>query len=201
MIYAIGNDVAWTLRPPQMPPRPWVAASRPTPAIKLDPAKIPLIPADMRTATANGYLPGASPKALAIGRGGVSLRTWSRSSDLAAMRNALEGCGFLAQRPCFIYALGDEVVVRVPESVRIVDVLASDDLVGVSDADRQRIEATYVPDADWRALVVGRNGRMGLGLRQASEQQAIDQAMRGCEQASGLDCTLLAIGPFKVVAR
>jgi len=25
--------------------------------------------------------------------------------------------------------------------------------------------------------------------------------MRGCEQASGLDCTLLAIGPFKVVAR
>lgn len=138
---------------------------------------------------------------MALGRGGVLIHAWNRASDFAAMRAVLETCSYVSHRPCFIYALGDEVAVRVPTIARIVDVLANDDLAGVSEQDRRRIETAYLPDADWRALAIGRNGRIGIGLRQAGEQRASDQAMRECERDGGLDCTLVAVGPFKVSMR
>jgi hypothetical protein len=200
-IYAIENDVVWTFRPPPMPPRPWIAASRPVPAVKLDPKATPLVSPAVRQFTAASYVSAPSAKAMAIGRDGIAIHVWDRASEFAAMRAALESCGFIAQRPCFVYALGDELVVHIPQIARIVDVLTFDDLGGVSQSDRQRIATTYLPDADWRALAIGRNGRIGLGLRQTGEQQAIDQAMRTCEQAGGIECTLAAIGPFKVAAR
>lgn len=199
-IYAVGDEVVWTFRPPPMPPQPWVAPGRAANAAPtaIDPAKTPLISDGSRRTTVSGYLPAPASKALAIGRGGQNQHVWNRASDSAAMRSALQGCGFLAQRPCFVYALNDEVVVRVPETVKIVDVLAQDDLAGVSDADRQRIESSYLTALDWRALAVARNGRIGVAVRAASEQQAIDQALRSCQGAGGLDCGLAAIGPFKV---
>ena len=200
-LYAVDNDVVWTFRPPPMPPRPWVAASRPSPPLKLDSSRTPIVSANARQWTASAYMPAPGAKAIALGRGGVILHVWSRASEFAAMRAALESCGFQAQRACIVYAVGDEVTVRVPEVARVVDVLASDDLAGVSDADRERIATTYLPDADWRALALGRNGRIGLGLRQPGEQQAIDQALRACEQAGGVECTLAAVGPFKVAMR
>ena len=202
-LYAIGNEVVWTFRPPPMPPQPWVAPGRPANATPtpLDPAKTPLISDGARRTTASGYLPAPASKALAIGRGGNHQHVWNRATDGAAMRAALQACGFLSQRPCFVYALNDEVVVRVPETVKIVDVLAQDDLSGVSDADRQRIETAYMTALDWRALAIARNGRIGLSVRAASEQQAIDQALRSCQDAGGLDCGLAAIGPFKVSTR
>lgn len=196
-VYAVDDKVVWTFRPPPVPPRPWVAANRQTP-IKFDPTKMPLVSDRVRQSSASDYGPAPLSKAIAMGRGGTVLHVWNRASDLAAMRAALEGCGFQAQRPCFIYALGDETVVRVPQLSRVIDVLATDDLPGLSDADRQRIETTYLPDADWRALAIGRNGRVGLALRLAGEQQAMDQAVKSCEQSGGLDCTLVAVGPFKV---
>jgi adenylate cyclase len=138
---------------------------------------------------------------MALGRGRTLNHVWSRASDFAAMRAALETCGYLSQRACLVYAVGDEVVVRVPTIARVVDVLATDDLAGIGDIDRQRIEVAYLPDADWRALAIGRNGSVGIGLRQAEEQQAIDQAMRECQRAGGVDCALVAVGPFKVSMR
>lgn len=200
-VYAFDNDVVWTFRPPLLPPQPWAATNRSSAPVQLDPAKTPNVSASARQSIASGYMPAKAAKAIALGRGGAITHVWNRASDFAAMRAALESCGFQAQRPCFVYALGDQVIVRVPEIARIVDVFAADDLAGASDADRRRIATTFVPDADWRALAVGRNGRIGLGLRQAGEQQAIDQAMRACEQAGGLECTLVAIGPFKVSLR
>ena len=200
-IYAIDNEVVWPMRPPPMPPRPWVASSRMSPALKVDPEKTPLGGKTARAATASGYLPGPSAKAMALGRGGTLNHVWNRTSDFAAMRAVLEICGHVSQRPCFVYAVGDEVVVRVPAIARIVDVLAPDDLAGVGEADRRRIEVAYLPDADWRALAIGRNGSVGIGLRRAGEQQAIDQAMRECQRAGGVECALVAIGPFKVSMR
>lgn len=200
-IYAVDDEVVWPMRPPPMPPRPWVASSRMSPALKVDPEKTPLASANARQATANGYLPGPPAKAMALGRGGTLNHAWSRASDFAAMRAALETCGHVSQRPCVVYAVGDEVVVRVPAIARVVDVLATDDLAGVGETDRRRIEVAYLPDADWRALAIGRNGRIGIGLRQAEEQKAIDQAMRDCERAGGVDCALVAVGPFKVSMR
>lgn len=200
-IYAIDNEVVWQMRPPPMPLRPWVASSRMSPAVKVDPEKTPMGGKTARAATASGYLPGPPAKAMALGRGGILNHVWNRASDFAAMRAVLETCGFVSQRACLVYAVGDEVVVRVPAIARIIDVLATDDLAGVGEADRQRIELAYLPDADWRALAIGRNGSVGIGLRQAEEQQAIDQAMRECQRAGGVDCALVAVGPFKVSMR
>jgi class 3 adenylate cyclase len=201
MVYAVGDDVVWTFKPPPMPPQPWVPPGRPAPATALDPTKTPLVSDSTRRTTASGYMPAPASKAMAIGRNGSNFHTWNRATDTAAMRAALQSCGYLAQRPCFVYALNDEVVVRVPEIAKTVDVLAQDDLAGVSDADRQRIESAYLTALDWRALAVGRNGRIGLATRAASEQQAIDQALRNCQDGGGLDCGLVAIGPFKVSMR
>lgn len=200
-IYAVDNEVVWTTQPPPMPQRPWVATSRPTPAVKVEPEKTPLASAAARQATAKGYLPGAPARAMALGRGGTLIHVWNRASEFSAMRAVLETCGYVSHRPCLVYALGDEVVVRVPTIVRIIDVLVNDDLPGISEQDRRRIETAYLPDADWRALAIGRNGRVGIGLRQAGEQRAIDQAMRECERDGGLDCALFAIGPFRVSMR
>ncbi len=58
-----------------------------------------------------------------------------------------------------------------------------------------------MPALDWRALAIARNGRIGIAVRAASEQQAISQALRNCQEAGGFDCGLAAIGPFKVSAR
>lgn len=200
-VYAVGNEVVWTFKPPPMPLQPWAAPGRASPPMAIDPDKTPLIADRARRTTASGYLPAPASKALAVGRGGASQHVWNRATDSAAMRAALQSCGYLAQRPCFIYALNNEVVVRLPETVMVVDVLAQDDLAGVSAADRQRIETAYLPALDWRALAIARNGHIGVAVRAPSEQQAIDQALRNCREAGGFDCGLLAIGPFKVSAR
>jgi len=131
----------------------------------------------------------------------VNLHTWNRASDNAAMRAALQGCGYQAQRACFIFALNDEIVVQIPELMRAIDVLSVADLPGLSNTDRQRIEASYVSGADWRALAIGRNSRIGIAVRQLSEQAAVDQALRDCGQGGGLDCAVAAIGPFIVARR
>lgn len=200
-LYAVGDDIVWTARPPPMPPQPWVAANRPSPSKTLDPEKMPLVSAFSRKATTDGYLPARAAKALAIGRGGVSQYTRNRASENAAMRAALQACGFATQRACFIFALNDEIVVQVPESMRVIDVVSVPDLPDLSNADRQRVEASYIAGSDWRALAIGRNNRIGIATRQSSEQAAIDQSLRDCNQTGGLDCAVVAIGPFMVARK
>ena len=200
-VYAVGDEIVWSANPPPIPAQPWVAPNRPLPLMRLDPEKTPLISASSRKVTAERYLPARPAKALALGRAGVNLHTWNRASDNAAMRAALQGCGYQAQRACFIFALNDEIVVQIPELMRAIDVLSVADLPGLSNTDRQRIEASYVSGADWRALAIGRNSRIGIAVRQLSEQAAVDQALRDCGQGGGLDCAVAAIGPFIVARR
>lgn len=45
------------------------------------------------------------------------------------------------------------------------------------------------------------NGCIGIGLRNAGEQRAIDQVMRECERERRLRLTLVAVRPFKVSTR
>ncbi len=200
-LYAVEDEVVWTLRSPPMPAQPWVAATRPVPTVQVDPNKVPLISESGRQVVATKYVPGEPAKAFAIGRRGVVYLSWKKASDSGAMRNALELCGAGTGAPCFIYAVGDDVMVHVPATVRIVDVWVPGDLAGVSDVDRHRVEATYVPDGSWRAMAIGANGRIGLGLGLPSEEQAIAQAVRDCEQSGGVECRLAAVGPFKVERR
>jgi adenylate cyclase len=49
----------------------------------------------------------------------------------------------------------------------------------------------------WNAVAVGTSGRPGLGLKAASEQTAINDALGDCAKRDS-DCHVIAIGPFLV---
>jgi adenylate cyclase len=196
MIYAAGNNVVWSFKPPAMPPRPYVAATRPAPPIALDPAAVPLIGDATRKALADDYAKVTRSKVFAIGR---SRNDWWSSSDNEsdAMRRALQSCGHLTGRPCFVYAIGDQVVVQTPQKFKIVEVFTPQDLVGLEPAQQEAVERYLVAD-DWRAIAVARNGRIGIASGGASEDAAVETALRECARAGGSECAVSAVGPFLV---
>lgn len=198
-VYAAGNEVVWTTRPPPMPPQPWIPPGRPEPE-RVDAARIPFqTPATARDTAA--YLADPKSKAMVFARGGVMYYSARRSSGNVAARAALQRCGFLSQHACLVYAIDEEVVVRTPVIMRPTDIFLPDDQPNLSAADRQRINANYLASGDWRALAMGRNSRIGIAIRVGNEQLAIDSAIRDCTQAGGIDCTVVAIGGFTVARR
>ena len=48
------------------------------------------------------------------------------ASDFGAMRSALQTCGTVAQRPCLIYALGDDLIVRLPRRQMAAELVANE---------------------------------------------------------------------------
>lgn len=196
MIYAAGNNVVWSFKPPAMPPQPYVAAARPAPPIALDPAAVPLIGDATRKALADDYAKVTRSKVFAIGR---SRNDWWSSSDNEsdAMRRTLQSCGHLTGRPCFVYAIGDQVIVQTPQKFKIVEVFTPQDLPGLDPAQQDAIERYLVAD-DWRAIAVARNGRIGIASGSASEDAAVDTALRECARAGGSECAVSAVGPFLV---
>lgn len=196
MIYAVGNDVVWSFKPPAMPPQPHVAAVRPSPPIPLDPSAVPLVIDSTRKQLADDYASITRNKAFVIGRNRHDW--WSPGdSDPEAMRRALQSCGHLTGRPCFVYAIGDQVVVQTPQKFRIVDVFTPQDLAGLDPAQQEAVERYLVAD-DWRAIAVARNGRIGVAVGSASEDAAVETALRECARAGGSECAVSAVGPFLV---
>jgi adenylate cyclase len=196
MIYAVGDTVVWSFKIPAMPPQPYVAAARPTPPMPLDPATVPLIGEATRKALAEDYAKSTRSKALAIGRNRLD---WWTSSDNEpdAIRRALQSCGHTSGRPCFVYAVGDQVIVQTPQKFRIVDVFTPQDLTGLEPAQQEAIERYLVAD-DWRAIAVARNGRIGIAIGRSGEDAAVDTALRECTRVGGTDCAVSAVGPFLV---
>ncbi len=196
MIYAVGNDVVWSFKPPAMPPQPYVAAARPSPPILLDPAAVPLIVDSTRKQLADDYAKVTRSKAFVLGR---NRRDWwsPADSDPEAMRRALQSCGHITGRPCFVYAIGEQVVVQTPQKFRIVEVFTPQDLAGLDPAQQESIERYLVAD-DWRAIAVARNGRIGVAVGSASEDAAVETALRECARAGGSECAVSAVGPFLV---
>lgn len=195
-IYAAGNTVVWTFRMPALPPSPLLPSTRPAPPIGLDPASIPLMSEAGRNGIGEHYMKAQRDRALALGRNRTD--TWATGdSGIEASRRALQSCGHITGRPCFIYALGDQVIVRVPQNARIIDVFTPQDLTGLDRPQQEAAERYLVAD-DWRAIAVGRNGRIGIVAGRASEDAAVDAALRECARAGGSECAVTAIGPYLV---
>lgn len=192
-IYAVGDKVVWSFRPPPLPPAPYVPNTRPLPPIPVTPAAVPLLAEGARI---ERYLNADRNRAFAIGRNKTD--SWaSGDSDAEAIRRALQSCGHLSGRPCFIYALGDQVLVRVPQKFRPADVFTPQDLPDLTPAQREAVERYLVAD-DWRAIAVARNGRIGIASGSASEDAAVETALRECARAGGTECAVSAVGPFLV---
>ena len=196
MIYAVGSNVVWSFKAPAMPPQPLVAAARPSPPIPLDPATVPLISEATRKQLADDYAKVTRSKAFILGR---NRQDWwaPGDSDPEAMRRALQSCGHITGRPCFVYALGDQVIVQTPQKFRIVEVFTPQDLAGLDPAQQEAIERYLVAD-DWRAIAVARNGRIGVAIGSASEDAAVETALRECARAGGSECAVSTVGPFLV---
>jgi adenylate cyclase len=199
MIYAVGNDVVWTFRSPPLPPAPYLPPNRPSPPITFDPATVPLIREPARLHLAEHYVTSERKRALVLGRNRTEW--WSPSETEAdAIRRNLQICGHITGRPCIVYAVDMQVVVRVPQRYRIVDVLTPPDLADLNASQQASIDRYMVTD-DWRAIAVGRNGRLGMAMRRPSETDAIDDALRDCAQAGGTECAVAAVGPFLVAPK
>jgi len=198
-VYAVGNDVVWTFRPPAMPPPPYVPATRPQPPIPFDPATAPLLNENARKGLAEHYLKAERNRALVLGRNHFDW--WSPSETEAdAVRRNLQICGHLTGRPCVIYAIGNEAIVRTPQRLRPVDVFVPHDIANIDETQREALYRYLIAD-DWRAVAVSRNGPIGIVSGRPSERAAIDDAVRECARAGGTECAVAAVGPFLVAQK
>lgn len=199
MIYAVGNDVVWTFRTPPLPRLPYLPPTRPSPPITFDPATVPLIREPARLNLAEHYVKSERRRALVLGRNRVDW--WSPSETEAdAIRRNLQTCGHITGRPCVVYSVDMQVVVRTPQRYRIVDVLTLPDLADLGTTQQEALDRYMVGD-DWRAVALGRNGRFGMAMRRASETDAVNDALRECAQAGGTECAVAAVGPFLVAPK
>jgi adenylate cyclase len=199
MTYAVGNEVVWSFRVPPLPPPPYLPSKRPSPPITLDPATVPLIGETARQNLTERYLSSERKRALVLGRNRFDWWTPSETEADAVRRN-LQICGHITGRPCMVYAVQEQVVVRVPLRYRVLDIFTPQDLAGLDARQQDAVERYLVAD-DWRAISVGRNGRIGIVSGRASESVAADDAIRECARAGGTECAISAIGTFLVTPK
>lgn len=196
MIYAEGDDVVWPYRAPPMPPPPFLPAKRPSPPIALDPATVPLIGEAARRNLFEHYLRANHRRALVLGRRHFAWWT-PNANDGDAVRRNLQICGHITGFPCVVYAVDDQVMVRVPALYNVVDIFVPEHLA-IVDAGQAAAVARYLVADDWRAIAVASNGRLGIVTDRPGERAAADAALNECARAGGIDCTVTAVGPFLV---
>jgi hypothetical protein len=199
MIYAVGNNVVWSYRAPPLPPPPYIPAARPSPPIPFDPAAAPLLGENARKNLADHYMKSDHKRALVLGRDHFDW--WSPSETEAdAIKRNLQVCGHLTGRPCVVYAVEDQVLVRTPQLHNAVNVFTPQAMTGL-DARQQEALDRYLVANDWRAVALARNGRLGIVSGRASESAAASDAVSECARAGGTECAILAIGPFTVAPK
>lgn len=196
MLYAVENDVVWSFRSPPMPPPPYVPAARPSPPLTFDPATAPLLNPQARERLATHYLQNSHSRALVLGHNRFDWWTPSEN-DTDAIRRNLQICGHLTGRPCVVYALNDQVLVRTPQTMRVTDIFTPQDMGGLNVA-QTTVLNQYLIANDWRAVALAANGRIGISTGRPSEQDATALALQACRDAGGSECAITAIGPFMV---
>ncbi|MBO0754004.1 MAG: transcriptional regulator [Bradyrhizobiaceae bacterium] len=191
-VYAAGSEVVW---PKDRLRLPWPADIHATPLDVPFTADLPTIPPFRRSFIDQRYRAGALHKALAIGQERFySFR--SRSTQAEAVRLAIEACSDYVQAPCLLVAVDDFLTVQIPKLRPVTQLFLLAEETEISDAEKQRIAATYQRH-DWRALARGGRDNWYAIADAPSEAAAIDRAMQLCA-ARDHDCQIYAIGNFRV---
>jgi len=141
---------------------------------------MPIVREPGKERLASNYPQARKSKTIAIGPGGAFFFFLGLDSIEEASRRALETCGAIVGVFCMIVAADDVFVVPVPTTLKAI---------GFFPADRH--------PSGWNAVAVGTAGRPGLGLKAASEQNAVHDALGDCVKRDS-DCHVIAIGPFAV---
>jgi adenylate cyclase len=194
-LYAVGNIVVYALG---KPPVPWI---RHDPVIeKPFVAKdIPLLDDPGKALLERNYAPGKTIKTIAIGPGGQFFYNVDVDSVEESARRNLKLCGAAATVPCMIVAADDVFVVPVPAKFRVIGFFRAVGNTAIAvDAGEDLARKLAEPlSSGWSAVAVGAAGRPGLGLKAATEQDAINEALGNCVKSDN-DCRIIAIGPFSV---
>lgn len=195
--YAVGNEVVWSFRPPPTPAPPYRPATHASPPPTLELTTAPLLTDKARKELADTYLKADGSRALVVGRRRADF--WMPGdSDSDAVRRALQVCGHETGRLCVVLAVSGELAVRTPQRYRTVEILTPQDM---ADATLHEAIERYLLADDWRAIAIGRNGRVGIVSGRPSEAIAAGDALRECVRAGGTDCAVTAIGPFLVAPK
>jgi class 3 adenylate cyclase len=196
-LYALGNTVVYARGHPPMPPTPWVApdASFARPLAVDD---IPLLHGSGKGPIERRYLPGRKSKALAISPSGSFFFYINQDSTDEAVRRALEVCGNDSGIPCLIVAIDDDFVVPIPTVMKAVGFFHPASTATIAPELRDDVARRLGNGgAGWTAVATGAGGQVGLMLKAADEQAAIDGALTDCTRHDH-SCSVIAIGPFSV---
>ncbi len=196
-LYAVGNTVVYPHGRPPMPAMPWIKHDQTieTPFAAKD---MPLARDAGKARLDSGYAPGRKTKAIALGPGGQFFFYTNQESVEEVTRRTLEGCGAAAGVPCMIVALDDVFVVPVPTTLKTIGFFRANSSASIAQDARDDV-ARRLAEASigWNAVAVGANGRPGLALKAANEQDAVNEALGNCVKRDS-DCRVIAIGPFSV---
>ncbi len=198
-LYALGNTVVYARGRPPMPQTPWYTLD-PSVEKPLVSSDIPLIRENGKTAVERNYLPGRKSKALAVGPSGGFIYYFNQENIDEAVRRALEVCGVNAGVPCLIVAVNDDFVVPVPTTMKVVGLFRPESSPVVAPELRADVARRLANSGGWTAVAAGADGRAGVMLKAASEQDAIDGALADCAKQDR-SCRVVAIGPYSVAAK
>jgi len=196
-LYAVGTTVVYAGGHPPMPPTPWFTHDPliEKPLVSKD---IPLVSDNIKSTVEKFYLPGHNSKALAVSSSGFYTYYFNQGSADEAARRALEVCGGRAGVPCLIVAIDDSFVVPIPTTMKVVSIFRSASAGAIAPELRDELARRLGNAAGgWTAVATGTGGRIGLMLKAAKEQDAIDGAMADCAKQDR-SCRVIAIGPFAV---
>jgi adenylate cyclase len=196
-VYAVGDRVVYPHGRPPMPPQPWIRRD-PSTERPFAVNEVPLI-RDVGKAKLESTFPQShKPRTLAIGPGGQFTFITNSETVEESARRSLESCAAAARVPCMIVAADDDFVVPVPTLMKVTGFFhaASNSSIlfdAREDVARKLAEASN----GWSAVAVGTQGRPGVGVKEASEQNALNEALANCAKRD-TDCHVIAIGPFTV---
>jgi class 3 adenylate cyclase len=196
-LYAIGDTVVYAPGRPPLPPLPWIRhdAATEQPFVARN---VPLTREAGKARLEATYEPARKHKAVALGPGGALFFPIALDSVDEAVRRALESCGGIAGVPCMVVALNDNFVVPIPASFRPTGFFkVSGNAMIAADARDDLARRLAEAHSGWNAVAVGAAGRPGLGLKAATEQGAVNDALADCARRDS-NCKIVAIGPFSV---
>jgi hypothetical protein len=194
-LYAVGNKVVFARGRLPMPPKPWWIQN-PSVEQPFDHNRIPLI-SDAGREFYSKFPTFPKSKALAISSVGArGFSSGNRNVD-EAVRRSLEICAW-AGTACIIVAVDDRFVVAIPRTMRATAIFSARSDTAIAADARERV-ATQLANATrgWSAVAVGDNGRPGVILGVATEQEAVSGALAECNKQTRA-CRVIAIGPFSV---
>jgi hypothetical protein len=113
-VYAVDGQLVWKESAPPLPAKPWFTHD---PQIEqlLDVGTLANLGERSKKFIRDFYSPANAPKAIAVGHGTFATAFGNRNplkTENEAARIALEKCGFIAQAPCRIVAINDNLVVK-----------------------------------------------------------------------------------------